>query len=246
MSILNVITYPHIKLSQKAQKVSAFCMKDVLFVNDMIDTMHYYRGCGLAAVQVGELKQIIVMEIEKNENELDLYVMINPKIISKSDDFICIQEGCISVPSVNYEVPRFSEICLEYLCFDMQLLNLQKNHNTDNNCNMEYCSIESCNIKNCDTNNYTNLDKNTDKFNSKTDFSQQKDVETFLNQEVKLEKKTITVEGLTSICAQHEIDHLNGILFWDHIDNTDTFGQLKDEYFSSQEKMMQEKITIVK
>ena len=83
--------------------------KTQLLINDMFETMRKYNGIGLAAVQVGVLKRIVVIEFEENK-----YVMINPEIILQEGEQIC-EEGCLSFPELFYEVKRPEHVIVKYI-----------------------------------------------------------------------------------------------------------------------------------
>ena len=79
-------------------------------INDMIETMHSLNGVGLSAVQVGILKQVVVIDIE---DENGVYVLINPKIIKEKGEKEC-DEGCLSFPNQFGKVIRPIEVVVEY------------------------------------------------------------------------------------------------------------------------------------
>ena len=83
--------------------------KTLSLIDDMFETMRKYNGIGLAAVQVGVLKRIVVMEFEENK-----YVMINPEIILQEGEQIC-EEGCLSFPELFYEVKRPEHVIVKYI-----------------------------------------------------------------------------------------------------------------------------------
>ena len=116
----------------------------------MLETMYKADGIGLAAVQVGVLKRIIVMDISKDENKKEPMYFVNPIIKNKSIEKSVYSEGCLSVMNQFIEVERPS------------------------NCEIEY------------------LDYNG-------------------------EKKILNASGLLATCIQHEMDHLEGILFIDYL-----------------------------
>ena len=118
-------------------------------MNDMLETMYKAPGIGLAAIQVGILKRIVVIDISKEEEKNPLF-LANPEIIYKSKNTSVYEEGCLSLPGQFAEIERPAE----------------------------------CHIKYIDYN----------------------------GKEKKLETK-----GLLATCIQHEIDHLNGILFIDYL-----------------------------
>jgi len=119
-------------------------------LDDMLDTMYAAPGIGLAAVQVGILKRLIVIDISKDKEKKDPLFLINPKIISKSKQTSTYEEGCLSLPGHFAEIERPAE----------------------------------CEINFID-------------YNGK--------------------KKEIKADGLLSTCIQHEVDHLDGVLFIDYL-----------------------------
>ena len=84
--------------------------KNQSLIDDMLDTMYYYKGVGLAAVQVGILKQIIVIDIE---DEKGPYILINPKILKTKGSKEC-DEGCLSFPNEFGKVIRPTEVIVEF------------------------------------------------------------------------------------------------------------------------------------
>ena len=119
-------------------------------MKDMLDTMYTAKGIGLAAIQIGVPKRIIVLDISKEENKKNPMYFVNPIIIKKNDEKVTYEEGCLSVPNQFAEIDRPSK------------------------CEVEY------------------LDYNGNKQNLKA-------------------------EGLLATCIQHEMDHLEGILFIDYL-----------------------------
>ena len=119
-------------------------------LDDMLETMYAAPGIGLAAVQVGILKRLIVIDISKDKDKKEPLFLINPKIISKSKQTSTYEEGCLSLPGHFAEIERPAE----------------------------------CEINFID-------------YNGK--------------------KKEIKADGLLSTCIQHEVDHLDGVLFIDYL-----------------------------
>ena len=79
-------------------------------IDDMIETMHNFNGVGLAAVQVGILKRVIIIDVEDGKGE---YVLINPQIIKTKGEKEC-DEGCLSFPNQFGKVIRPTEVTVEY------------------------------------------------------------------------------------------------------------------------------------
>ena len=99
-------------LSKKSKPVDEITDKIKEIIKDMIDTMHKYDGVGLAAVQVGILKQILVIDLYEEGKEP--YVLINPKII-KTNGTQTVDEGCLSFPNKFAKVERPEEVKVEAL-----------------------------------------------------------------------------------------------------------------------------------
>lgn len=104
-----IVTYPAEVLRDKAKDVEAIDMPLIQLAEDMAETMYLSRGIGLAAPQVGEPLNLIVVDI--GDQLIELY---NPKIIS-AEDFYLAQEGCLSVPEVMLEVERAERVVVEGL-----------------------------------------------------------------------------------------------------------------------------------
>ena len=119
-------------------------------LDDMLETMYSAPGIGLAAVQVGILKRLIVIDISKEKDKKNPLFLINPEIISKSKSTSTYEEGCLSLPGHFAEIERPAE------------------------CHIKYIDYEG-------------------------------------------KKREIKANGLLSTCIQHEVDHLNGVLFIDYL-----------------------------
>ena len=119
-------------------------------LDDMLETMYSAPGIGLAAVQVGILKRLIVIDISKEEEEKNPLFLINPEIITKSKTTSIYEEGCLSLPGHFAEIERPADCLVKYV-----------------------------------------------DYNGK--------------------KKELKASGLLSTCIQHEMDHLNGVLFIDYL-----------------------------
>lgn len=116
MAVLKVYEYPHPILKKKASEVEAVDDELRRFLDDMLETMYHAVGVGLAAPQVGVSKRIVVIDISHDdEDKMDPLYMVNPKIIWKSEEKVCGEEGCLSVPEQKAEVERFAAVKVEYL-----------------------------------------------------------------------------------------------------------------------------------
>lgn len=120
MTILKVLTEPDPILRQKALPVDSVDKNIQKLLDDMLETMYEDNGVGLAANQVGELKRILVIDLQKDDEEkrpkdfYPLYV-VNPEIIEASDEMVEADEGCLSLPGLRIPVIRHEKIKLKYL-----------------------------------------------------------------------------------------------------------------------------------
>ena len=150
MAIKNIITEPNKILRQKSSPVNKIEKEEQLLMDDMLETMYDAKGIGLAAIQIGVPKRIIVMDISKNDKEKNPMYFVNPVIKNKISETSTYEEGCLSVPNFFAEVERPKKCEVEY---------------------QDYNGV----------------------------------------------KKILKAEGLLATCIQHEMDHLEGILFIDHL-----------------------------
>ena len=150
MSVKTILTEPNKLLRQVSEPVVSVGDSEKQLMDDMLDTMYAANGIGLAAIQIGVPKRIIVMDISKEDKKKEPRYFVNPVIIKKDSLEATYEEGCLSVPN------QFAEI------------------NRPSKCEIEY------------------LDYNG-------------------------EKKILNAEGILATCIQHEMDHLEGILFIDYL-----------------------------
>ena len=150
MSVKTILTEPNNLLRQVSEPVESVGDSEKQLMDDMLDTMYAANGIGLAAIQIGVPKRIIVMDISKEDKKKEPRYFVNPVIIKKDSLEATYEEGCLSVPN------QFAEI------------------NRPSKCEVEY------------------LDYNG-------------------------EKKILNAEGILATCIQHEMDHLEGILFIDYL-----------------------------
>lgn len=130
MAILPIVTYNDAVLRQKADPVEADSEELQILIDDMFETMYNSRGVGLAAPQVGKAVQLFVIDADEMTNELDdeedlgPLVFINPVIIASDEEYLKIEEGCLSIPEVRDEVSRPVKITITYRDrnFDSQTL----------------------------------------------------------------------------------------------------------------------------
>ena len=109
MAIRTILKYPEPVLRQKAKKITVFDEELKQLASDMGQTMYDAPGVGLAANQIGVLKQIIVVDVSKSEGEKKFITLINP-VISEGEGSITGEEGCLSVIDYEAMVKRFQKI----------------------------------------------------------------------------------------------------------------------------------------
>lgn len=149
MSLRRIYQYPEPVLRKKANKVEGFTEDLQQLIEDMADTMYDAPGIGLAAPQVGESIQLLIVDIRSDAEKREYLTVINPEIVANEGTQID-EEGCLSVPDLTANVKRFKKITLKY-------------QDRDGN------------------------------------------------------PQELTAEDRFAVVLQHEIDHLNGILFIDHL-----------------------------
>ena len=150
MTVKTILTEPNKLLRQISKSVEKVGNEEKKLMDDMLETMYAANGIGLAAIQIGIPKRIIVMDICKEENKKEPRFFVNPVIKNKDQVKNTYEEGCLSVPNQFAEIDRPSKCEVEYLDYDG-------------------------------------------------------------------EKKILKAEGLLATCIQHEMDHLEGILFIDYL-----------------------------
>ena len=150
MSQKNIVIEPDPILRKKSERLEKVDDEIKKLLDDMLETMYAAPGIGLAAVQIGILKRLIVIDISKENEKKNPIFLINPVIISRSSDTSVYEEGCLSLPGHFAEIERPAECKVEYI---------------------DYYG----------------------------------------------KKKEIKAKGLLSTCIQHEVDHLNGVLFIDYL-----------------------------
>ena len=150
MSVKKILIEPNKLLRQVSKSVEKVGNEERALMDDMLDTMYDAPGIGLAAIQVGVPKRIIVMDISRDENKKEPRFFINPVIKNKNKNKAKYEEGCLSVPDQFAEIER------------------------PNTCEVEYLDYDG-------------------------------------------KKQLLKADGLLATCIQHEMDHLEGILFIDYL-----------------------------
>ena len=119
---LTLVVEPDIRLHQKSEKVKNFTPELVQIFDEMAKIMAEFDGIGLAGVQVGIQKQVIIIDVGTIAAEMkqtapaERYLkIINPEIISVSEEKCVMEEGCLSLPTIFYDVERPSEVSIRYM-----------------------------------------------------------------------------------------------------------------------------------
>ena len=150
MSVKKILTEPNKLLRLISKSVEKVGDEERALMDDMLNTMYEAPGIGLAAIQIGVPKRIIVMDISKDENKKEPRYFVNPIIKNKNKEKTKYEEGCLSVPDQFAEIERPNACEIEYLDYDGK-------------------------------------------------------------------KQLLKADGLLATCIQHEMDHLEGILFIDYL-----------------------------
>ena len=113
MKVLDIVTYPDKFLKNPTRDVDNIDGKLQGLIDSMGTTMYQAPGIGLAAIQVGIDKSLLVYDIAPKEEGRMLNVLINPKIIAKEGEVLSEDEGCLSVPDLRADVKRAARILVE-------------------------------------------------------------------------------------------------------------------------------------
>ena len=115
MSIKEIITVPDEILKKVSEPIEKFSINEKKLINDLFDTMYNSNGIGLAAVQVGILKRVLVVDVSSKDEKKQPMALINPVIKNLSTDMSVYEEGCLSIPETFIEIER-PKICeVEYI-----------------------------------------------------------------------------------------------------------------------------------
>ena len=150
MAIRDILVVPHPMLKQVSEPVAAVDDELRALMDDMLETMYAAPGIGLAAVQIGVPKRVIVMDLARPEEDKQPRYFVNPEILWASEETQPYEEGCLSVPEYYDEVERPARVKLRYLNYQGEVVEED-------------------------------------------------------------------AEGMYAVCIQHEMDHLDGVLFIDHL-----------------------------
>ena len=148
--IKKIIIEPDPILRKKCESLEIVDAETKKLMDDMLETMYAAPGIGLAAVQVGILKRLVVIDISKDEEKKTPLFLVNPLIVQQSKKTSVYEEGCLSLPGQFAEIERPAECTIKYIDYEGK-------------------------------------------------------------------QKELKADGLLATCIQHEVDHLNGILFIDYL-----------------------------
>ena len=125
MSIKPIITVPNEVLKKISEPLEKVTKSERKLANDLFETMYNSNGIGLAAVQVGILKRILVIDVSNKEEEKNPLCFINPVIKKISDEKSVYEEGCLSIPDTFIEIERPKLCEVEYIDLDGKLKNIK-------------------------------------------------------------------------------------------------------------------------
>ena len=125
MSIKDIITVPDETLKKISDPVTSVGINEKRFIKDLFDTMYNFNGIGLAAVQVGVLKRILVIDVSAKDEKKKPMAFINPIIKKISNDTAIYEEGCLSIPDTYIEIERPRVCEIEYIDLDGKKKNLK-------------------------------------------------------------------------------------------------------------------------
>ena len=118
MTIRKILTEPDPFLRQQSLDVEAVSDEIRSLMDDMLETMYNAPGIGLAAIQVGVPKNVIVMDLSRSDEKKNPLYFVNPKIIQNSDNNATYEEGCLSVPGQFAEINRPDKCKVKYLDYN--------------------------------------------------------------------------------------------------------------------------------
>ena len=125
MTVKTILTEPNKILRQVSLPVEKVGNEERQLMDDMLETMYDAKGIGLAAIQIGVPKRIVVMDLSKDEKKKEPMYFVNPVIKNKNSDLSRYEEGCLSVPDQFVEVSRPSTCEVDYLDYNGEKSNLK-------------------------------------------------------------------------------------------------------------------------
>ena len=125
MSIKDIITVPNETLKKISDPIEKVGANEIKLINDLFETMYNSKGIGLAAVQVGILKRVLVIDLSTKDEKKEPLSFINPIIKNVSDETSVYEEGCLSIPDTFIEIER-PKICdVEYIDINGKVRNIK-------------------------------------------------------------------------------------------------------------------------
>ena len=118
MTIKKLITVPDEVLRKKSQNLERVETEEKKLVKDLFETMYHHNGIGLAAIQVGIPKKIIVLDVMQKDDKKNPLCFINPVIKKISNEKSKYEEGCLSIPDTFIEIERPKTCIVEYVDID--------------------------------------------------------------------------------------------------------------------------------
>ena len=115
MTIKKLITVPNEILRKKSEKIEKVGKDEKNLIKDLFETMYHHKGIGLAAIQVGIPKRIIVLDVIQKDEQKNPLCFINPIIKNLSDEKSKYEEGCLSIPNTFIEIERPKKCLVEYI-----------------------------------------------------------------------------------------------------------------------------------
>ncbi|MBN9062792.1 MAG: peptide deformylase [Rhizobiales bacterium] len=114
MALRPILSIPDPALREKSSSVSAFDDELRALASDMLDTMYAAPGIGLAAIQIGVPKRLLVIDLAKKDEPRQPMVIVNPEIVEASEEKAIYEEGCLSIPDYYEEVERPSRVTVRF------------------------------------------------------------------------------------------------------------------------------------
>ena len=125
MTIKKLITVPNEILRKKSEKIEKVGKDEKNLIKDLFETMYHHKGIGLAAIQVGIPKRIIVLDVLQKDEQKKPLCFINPIIKNLSDEKSKYEEGCLSIPNTFIEIERPKKCLVEYIDIDGKKKNME-------------------------------------------------------------------------------------------------------------------------
>ena len=125
MSIKDIITVPDETLKKISDPIEKVGINEKKLINDLFETMYHSKGIGLAAVQVGILKRILVIDVSTKDEKKNPLSFINPIIKNVSNETSVYEEGCLSIPDTLREIERPKVCEVEYIDINGKVKNLK-------------------------------------------------------------------------------------------------------------------------